>query len=114
MYKDFNDIFGNFAAGVFNESVRKDYQSKSDDVSYTVEIAVPGLDKSDIKIKNVKGNLEISSEVEDCFWTPGFKKTFTLPDDSDISKISASLSDGILSVNIKKLKESSEKTIEIK
>lgn len=82
--------------------------------SYEVDLAAPGLDKSDFRI-NLEGNLlTISSELklekkEDKknlvrreFGFQSFKRTFTVDDKIDASKIVAKYDNGILKVSLPK------------
>jgi HSP20 family protein len=86
------------------------YSEKTDD-GYKLEIAVPGLTKEDLKVKIIKGRLNVKSEKEN-YWTSAFDKTFTLPEDADLKKVKASVENGILLVTIPVSKDS-ENIIEI-
>ena len=93
---------------------------------YRIEIAAPGMKKSDFSVNVEKKTLTISSDVkkpealeneknlrkEFCFQT--FKRCFSLPEDSSPSKISASYSEGILTVKVPKQKAEEAKTKEIR
>lgn len=96
---------------------------------YVIEIAAPGLKKDDIKIELENDILKISSEVEDKkeenngnyyrkeFYKSSFERRFTVPKSVNKEAISASMENGILNVNIPKLKEEEKKnslTITIK
>lgn len=87
------------------------YHSEKTDDGYKLEMAVPGLTKEDLKIKIIKGRLNVKSEKEN-HWISSFDKTFTLPEDSDLKLIKASVENGILLVTIPLNKES-ENIIEI-
>ncbi len=79
---------------------------------YFLDMSVPGLEKSDIKIKVEKDTLEVSHEKEENnhfentsdsylrreFAVKNFKRSFTLPEKTDIDKISASFKNGILTI----------------
>jgi HSP20 family protein len=91
---------------------------------YLVEMAVPGLKKSDFEI-NIDNQLlsisaEIKSEYEDVdnesytrreFGYSSFKRTFTLPDSVETEKISAKYDDGILKVTLPKREEAKKKPL---
>jgi len=97
---------------------------------FEVEVAAPGLDKSDFKIQLSNGVLTISSEkkVENEtkegqkftrreFSYQSFSRSFTLPEIVEGEKISAKYDNGILKVSIPKKEEAKSKpakTIEIK
>jgi HSP20 family protein len=87
------------------------------DTDYRIEMAVPGLNKEDIKIKLDKDVLEISADLksdienenETCtkreYAYNKFVRSFTLPDAADKSKIEAKSVDGILTITIMKKEE---------
>jgi len=93
-------------------------ESKDD---YRIEVAAPGLDKSDFKI-NIENNvLTISAEKEEKTENEGesfvrrefnyasFSRSFTLPESMDTEKISAKHKDGVLDVIIPKKEEAKQK-----
>ena len=91
----------------------------TNDNDYRVQIAVPGLSKKDIKIsvKNSVLNIEYANEKSDenTFFTSSFKKSYSLPDDSDEENIKGKVENGILEIIVPKSKEkTNERTIEIK
>lgn len=97
--------------------------------SYVVEMAVPGLKKSDFKLDLDNQVLSISTEKTEEneqeeenytrreFGYASFKRTFTLPESVNEDKIDAKYTDGILSVYLPKKEEAKQKpprTIKIK
>lgn len=88
---------------------------------YVLEIAVPGMKKSDFNIDIDNKVLSISSEKEEqyeekeenytCreFGYNSFKRTFTLPDTVESDKIKAEYKEGILMVLLPKRDEAKEK-----
>ena len=84
---------------------------------YLIEITAPGLKKEDIKIELDNDILRIFSNVEDNkedkgedyyrreFYKSSFERSFTIPKIADKNAISATMTDGILIVEIPKLKE---------
>jgi len=127
-----NDFF----SPIFNDSFISDrFISKVPAVNvaetsdaYVIELAAPGLDKSDFKI-NVDGEvLTISGEKtaeksnEDKKYSKreysytSFTRSFTLPESIDHSKINASYQDGVLNLEIGKKEEAKvvSKLIEVK
>jgi HSP20 family protein len=88
-----------------------DYRSEKNEDGYVLEMAVPGLEKSDLSVKIVKGRLNVKSESENK-WVGEFDKTFILPEEADTKKVKASVENGVLSVNIP-LKKDSESIIEV-
>ncbi len=95
---------------------------KESDENYTIELAVPGLDKGDFKIKLEKQLLTISSEKKDQknnesekytrkeFQYSSFKRSWNLPESVNTEAISASYNNGILSVVLPKKQEEAKST----
>ncbi|MFD2541901.1 Hsp20/alpha crystallin family protein [Lacinutrix gracilariae] len=89
--------------------------------AFMVEMAVPGLKKSDFKIDLENQELSISTEVKEEkeqreenytrreFGYSSFKRTFTLPESVNEDQIKASYNDGILSVLLPKKEEAKQK-----
>ena len=91
---------------------------KEDADGYSLALAAPGYGKEDIEIKIDDNVLTISSEKkEDATTKEGekftrkefkyaaFKRTFTLPDTVDATKIGANYENGILNISIPKKEE---------
>lgn len=87
------------------------------DAQFEIELAVPGMKKSDFEIEVEDGLLSISSSLEEEqvtekgkftrreFSYNSFKRTFTIPESVDPSKIEAQYSDGVLQLRLPKRKE---------
>jgi HSP20 family protein len=94
---------------------------KEDDKNFTLELAVPGMDKKDLKIDINEDVLTISSESkkENEVEKDGYKRkefsytsfcrSFYIPDNVNRDKIGASYKDGILSVGLPKMEEEKNK-----
>lgn len=96
--------------------------------SFAIELAAPGLKKTDFKINVDKNIVSISAEVveqtdvEDKIFTKkeysfnSFSRSFTLPDVVDYSSIDATYEDGVLVVTIGKKEEAiiAKRLIEVK
>lgn len=94
---------------------------KENPEEFFLEIAVPGMKKSDFNIDVEHKILSISSENKEEheqkeetytrreFGYSSFKRTFTLPDTIESDKISAKYNDGILTVHLPKREEAKEK-----
>ena len=88
------------------------------DTLFQIELAVPGKNKDDFQIKIEDGLLTISSNVEENnnsddvkftkreFSYNNFKRTFTLPESIDETKIDAKYFEGVLKISLPKQKES--------
>ena len=84
---------------------------------YLVEISAPGLKKEDIKIELENDVLKISSNVENQkeeknegyyrreFYKSSFERSFAIPKGVNKDEISATMNDGILIVEIPKVKD---------
>jgi HSP20 family protein len=96
------------------------------DKEFIIEMMLAGIKKEDISIKVDKDVLKIKAvrnEVKDLKYnrkesfTGTYKRLFVLPELADVENISASLTDGVLTVKILKLEKEPEpikKIIEIK
>ncbi len=94
--------------------------------AFMVDVAAPGLDKKDFKV-SIDGNLlTISSErkstAEDKkhgvlrqeFSYNSFSRSFTLPENTEINKISATHKNGVLTIEIPKAEVEVKKALEVK
>lgn len=90
--------------------------------AYRVELAAPGMRKEDFNINiNQDGNLSIKMEnkrkqeeekahyLHREFSYATYEQTLILPDEVDKSKISARVSDGVLTVNLPKIQVEEQK-----
>ena len=89
--------------------------------AFVVDMAVPGLKKSDFHINIDNQLLSISTEMKEEnehkegnytrreFGYSSFKRTFTLPETVDEEKINASYNEGILSIILPKKEEAKQK-----
>jgi len=89
--------------------------------AYVVEMAAPGLKKSDFKLDLDHQVLSISTHKEEIhqekednytrkeFGYTAFKRTFTLPETVDDEKITANYDDGILNILLPKKEEAKKK-----
>tara|TARA_A100001015_G_scaffold287076_1_gene356469 strand:- start:1402 stop:1824 length:423 start_codon:yes stop_codon:yes gene_type:complete len=87
------------------------------DKQFEIYLAVPGKNKSDFEIEVEDGLLSISSSIEENeqnekakftrreFSYNSFKRTFTIPDNVDLTEVEAKYSDGVLQVRLPKRKE---------
>lgn len=96
--------------------------------AFAIEVAAPGLNKSDFKINVDKNIISIAvekinkNETEDKTYSKkeynysSFSRSFTLPDTVDYSNIDASYIDGILTVKIGKKEDAiiAKRLIEVK
>ena len=91
---------------------------------YTVELAAPGLKKEDFDVNiNADGDLAIKMEkhseeksesmryLRREFAYAKFEQTLILPDDVDRQQIAATVNDGVLTVELPKLKKEENKVV---
>ena len=101
----------------FNNSVRKDsvpVNVKETEGSYELEVVAPGFEKSDFKVNLEQQLLTVSAEkqatetsntekqIRKEYSFRSFKRSFTLDDKIDATKIEASYINGILRLNLPK------------
>ncbi|MBY5958391.1 Hsp20/alpha crystallin family protein [Membranicola marinus] len=91
------------------------------DDAFVIEVASPGMKKSDFEVNVDNGVLTISYDFEDNIEKEGehythrefgyssFKRSFTLPDSVDGDQVSAKYSEGILFVHLPKKEEAKKK-----
>ncbi|WP_439556053.1 Hsp20/alpha crystallin family protein [Dyadobacter sp.] len=114
------DLFNEFNTPAFSGSVPAVNVVESKE-GFRIEVAAPGLQKSDFKLNLEKDQLTISAHKEQNSEEAGekytrrefkynsFQRTFTLPNSIDGDKIEANYGDGILSVLLPKREEAKEK-----
>ncbi len=107
----FNEANISESAAIFTKPEFNVYETEKD---FIIEAAAPGLEKKDFKIEINDNVLEISSEKESReesksqkyfykgFCYGSFKKSYSLPENIDKDKISASYENGILKLSIPK------------
>lgn len=97
-----------------------------DDKEYVIKAEIPEMKKEDIKVNVNEDVLTISGErkyekeekgkkyhrVERAYGS--FMRSFTLPEDTDGSKVSAEYKDGVLKVRLPKSEKAKPKSIEVK
>jgi len=94
---------------------------REDEKSYALDLAVPGMDKKDLKIDINEDVLTISSESKNEteeskdgfrrkeFSYRAFTRSFYIPEDVNREMIEANYKDGVLSVNLPKQEEEKSK-----
>ena len=111
------EFLSNFNTGITLPAVN----IKENNEAFVLELAIPGMKKSDFTIDVENKILSISSEVKSEneetndnytrreFGYSSFKRTFTLPDSVESDKVKASYKDGILLVTLPKREEAKQK-----
>jgi HSP20 family protein len=94
---------------------------KEDEKNYFLELAVPGIDKKDLKIDINEDVLTVSSETKNEsednrdgykrkeFSYSSFSRSFYIPENVNRDKIEANYKDGVLSVELPKQEEEKNK-----
>ncbi len=131
MPDEFNDFFDTDFMPRVNATAPA-INVKESEKDYTVELAAPGLTKDDfnvnidhdgnlhIKIENKSNNKEEDKKshyLRREFSYSKYEQTLLLPDDVEKDKISASVNNGVLTVDLPKIEKATEKEarkIEIK
>jgi HSP20 family protein len=90
---------------------------KENEKYFAIEVAAPGLNKEDFKVKLEKNILTVSSEketqnkeekenfIKNEFSYKSFCRSFSIPETIDTEKIKASHKNGILTIELPKLNE---------
>ena len=110
----FDDSLGNSCDCSYNNDVA--YQVTEQEEAFTLEIAVPGLSKNDLKMEVDNGLLTVSTVNNDekkeksCFAALKFEKTFRLSKNINQETISAQTENGLLVITLPKIEGCSKKT----
>ncbi len=126
--RTFSTLMDEFFNNTFPESFNNDFNwnspstnIKETDNGYTIEMAVPGIDKNNVDIRVEKDQLIVesktSSENEESndkytmrqFNYSAFRKSFYLNNKIDNDKIDAQYKDGILYISLEKKDEAKTK-----
>jgi HSP20 family protein len=97
-----------------------------DDRGYLLKADLPEMKKDDVKVTVEDGVLNVSGErktekedlkkkfhrVERCYGT--FRRSFTLPEDADSTKVTAEFRDGVLKVHLPTTTTPKSKAIQVK
>ena len=112
---DFSPVFQNRTSSMPAVNIREDEKK------YSLELAVPGIDKKDLKIDINEDVLTISSETKNEteenkegykrkeFSYSSFCRSFYIPENVDRDHIEANYKDGILTVGLPKQEEEKSK-----
>lgn len=127
IWEDFfnNDLF-NFPTLVARGRTIPAVNISENEKDFLVELAAPGMKKSDFNINLDRNVLSISSETKSEtkeegkqftrkeFSYQSFQRSFTLPESVDQDKIEAQYDNGVLKIKLHKREEMVSKTKEIK
>ncbi|MFN8257653.1 MAG: Hsp20/alpha crystallin family protein [Bacteroidales bacterium] len=126
LYNWLEDILVPFTNGVVNNNGKQSVPavniSEKDD-RFEIELAAPGMEKSDFRIninndlltikseKNYKDEVSNSNYSRKEFSYSAFERSFTLPDNVDSDNIKAGYVNGILNLEIPKKEEAKIKPV---
>jgi HSP20 family protein len=97
-----------------------------DDDNYLVEVELPGLSEKDVEVKVENGVLTIASRKDESREEKdegyirkerrhySFSRSFSLPDNVDLEKITANFKNGLLDIAVPKAPAVKPKLIEVK
>ena len=114
LFSAFNDSIGSIIDSSMDSYKYRTTVDAQDD-SYSITAQVPGLNKDDITIKiegntlTIDGRKEITERMES-----SIHRELTIGNDIDVSKASAEVKDGILTLTLPKKLQKKAKTIKIK
>ena len=116
-FEDLDLLFDNLLIDSSNLLKSKNYHYTENEKEIIIEMAIPGVNKNDIKLVFSEGNLKIKyhSKKSETKWTNSFDETIEIISDVDENKIHAKLENGVIYIKIpKKNKVINEKIIDIK
>jgi len=116
-FEDLDLLFDNLLIDSSNLLKSKNYHYTENEKEIIIEMAIPGVNKNDIKLVFSEGNLKIkyNSKKSKTKWTNSFDETIEIISDVDENKIHAKFENGVIYINIpKKNKVINEKIIDIK
>ncbi len=120
-YNDLDSLLDSVFSGVKIPAV----DIREDKENYTINAEIPGFDEKDISVFVEKHVLTIEGKkeeekVDDRKYlvkeraVRNFSRSFTLPDDLDEEKVSASFKNGVLEITLPKTEKAQPKRIEVK
>ena len=116
-FEDLDLLFDNLLIDSSNLLENKNYHYTENEKEIIIEMAIPGVNKNDIKLVFSDGNIKIKydSKKSKTKWTNSFNQTIEIISDIDENKIHAKFENGVIYINIpKKNKLINEKIIDIK
>lgn len=103
-----NNVFDVYAMPNFSSDftyTKDEYHVTADDKQYTIEIAMPGISKSNLKVNIEDNTLTVEAvSTSKSKIARNIKKSWYVEETVDISSITAKLEDGLLTITIPKNK----------
>ncbi len=132
-FRDINQIFNRYSgyeAGKRNETETKQWSPSVDiyeaDDKYMVRAELPGVDKDAVSVSinenvlTIKGSKQFIEAKDGEQWKRvetqygEFTRSFTLPDEVNVDKVSAACKNGVLELSIPKVEPKKAKMIDVK
>jgi len=121
----FDSFFNDAPIYGVNRSSRRDtglsprFNVQQSQTGYTISVAIPGINKKDVNVDVEANNLTISytqeENTESSFACSSFRRSWRLPEGTDIENITAAYENGILSLSVPTADATTyTRTIEIK
>jgi HSP20 family protein len=101
-----NNLTDSILDSMFNQKLDdKKYEvSDNEDLGWLLKLPLPGIEKSDINIETTNKNSIKISIINGNTWVKKSDRLFTLPDNADSNNISADFKNGVLVIDIPKIK----------
>jgi HSP20 family protein len=131
LHNDINNLSERFFAGATDEAAQPPSwlpaaEGRMEDSTYVIQLALPGVDSSDVKVSLVDNILTIKGERKADHDTAGkdyfvrevtygaFERKFGLPDGVDAAQVEAKYTRGVLEVRVPAPLAATPRTIEVK
>jgi HSP20 family molecular chaperone IbpA len=111
----FNDIFADWDNAFYDgdyaywRRTANDIKASCENDCYIYKVSLAGFKKENIKVESLNGQINVVAKQGD----RSRYNSFLIPEDSDISTLSASHTDGLLTVNLSKKEEAKAINVEI-
>jgi len=117
-FDNFDLIFDNLLNNNLKSKGAINYYYKENEKFLSIEMAIPGINKKDIKLTYSNGYLNIKNspkEKESSIWNQSFNENIKIGKNIDSKKINAKFQNGIMFIEIpKKIQKITETVIDIK
>tara|TARA_B100000131_G_scaffold226087_1_gene217668 strand:- start:43 stop:480 length:438 start_codon:yes stop_codon:yes gene_type:complete len=97
-------IYGVSRSNRREHSISPRFNVQQNETGYTISVAAPGVSKDDINVNIEENNLTISytqeENTEASFACSSFRRSWRLPEGTDVENITATYQNGILSLSV--------------
>ncbi len=112
-FKDMDDFFEAWNRSPATQKWDPVTHFEENEAHFTLSLDVPGIKKNEMKLEVTGQILSISGESKREKITRTFKRSFTLPETVDATKIEAKFEDGVLDLKLPKMEAAKSRLIEI-